>query len=1101
MVSASGPWSGRVTAIAVSPAASSTVYAGTAGGGVWRSTDSGATWTPTSDSQVSLAIGALAIDPNTPTTLYAGTGEANYCQDCLPSAGVLKTTDGGTTWSIPTGQTGLPAGHYQIGNMVVDRSNSLRLFAATTAGLYLSVDGGVTWAAGTVTPITLTTGGTGSADGVQDIAQDPNGTLWVSVGDGCRQDQGSIASSSNGTTWTERFVSPSAAFRLALGFGKDSTSGKVVGYAGIADCAAPGRLIGVAKTTDADGTGTWSLLSPGPADYFALPSTPAGYQGWYDNVVAVDPTNPDHALFGGITLLSTTDGGLNFTDVATPYGTPPVPMHPDFHAIASLGTLDHFYAGNDGGVWRSTTNLSTWTNLNQTLNTIQFYSGSALDLAHVVGGAQDNGTSGLPHINGDPGARPWDPRLDGDGGWTAMDPTTGSSVIYAEASPQDIFKIDTSTGTQTEAAPCPGTGPPDPSCFDPTAFIAPFVMDPTSPLRLYAGTNQLYRTTSGGLPAGTTRNGGTGSWVPISPDLTTGTTWSTFGDPINTMTIGNRTTSGTVLTGSTFGKVWRSANANQASPAWTDITGNLPAFTRAQSTGNAWITGLAVNRVNNQEAWATIGELTGGRVFHTTNGGPGTSWADLTGNLPLGVVDSILADVSNPQIIYVGTDVGAFECTTCGGATPVATWLQLGAQLPNVRVDAMTFTSKDGANLIAWTHGRGAWSLPRPVPAPVASLNPTSLSFPTQSLGTTSAPQTVTLTNTGNAPLAIASITASADFPQTNNCPVALNAGQGCTVTARFTPTASGNRNGTLTFTDNASDTPQRVPLGGTGSADVTMQSGPDVSSWGPGRLDIFALGPDGALWHKYYAASVGWQGWSSLGAPNGVQLASDPGVVSWSYGRIDVFIRGSDNALWHKYYDAPSGGWSGWYSHGGTLTSAPDVASWGHGRLDVFAKGTSNDLQHIFYSSTTGWSTWYSHGGNLSSAPGAVSWANGRIDVFARGAGGDLQHVYYDIALNGWSTWYSHGGTLAGAPDASSWGRGRLDVFAEASDGTLQHIYYDLSLGGWNPWGTRGGQLTADPGAVSWGVGRIDAFSRGTDYLLAHVFFANGAWSGWYSG
>ncbi len=271
----------------------------------------------------------------------------------------------------------------------------------------------------------------------------------------------------------------------------------------------------------------------------------------------------------------------------------------------------------------------------------------------------------------------------------------------------------------------------------------------------------------------------------------------------------------------------------------------------------------------------------------------------------------------------------------------------------------------------------------------------------------------------------------------------------------------------------------------------LPLGSGGDPSSWGPGRLDVFAKGTDNALWHRYYAAS-GWSIWSSLGG----SISSEPAAVSWGPGRIDVFARGTNNDLQHIFYSSSSG-WSSWYSHGGTLASGPDVASWGPGRLDVFARGTGNDLQHIFYATGTGWTTWFSHGGNLTSDPGAVSWGYGRIDVFARGIANDLQHIYYG-ASSGWSQWYSHGGTLASGPDPSSWGPGRLDVFAQDGTGALQHIYYASSVGAWSTFSTLGGSLTSDPGAVSWGPGRIDVFARGSDNSLQHILYSGG-WSGWF--
>jgi predicted phage baseplate assembly protein len=181
-------------------------------------------------------------------------------------------------------------------------------------------------------------------------------------------------------------------------------------------------------------------------------------------------------------------------------------------------------------------------------------------------------------------------------------------------------------------------------------------------------------------------------------------------------------------------------------------------------------------------------------------------------------------------------------------------------------------------------------------------------------------------------------------------------------------------------------------------------KSGPAVSSWGSGRLDVFVRGTDDALWHKWYDG--GWFHWESLG---GV-LTSDPAAVSWSNGRIDVFARGTDNALWHKWYD---GGWSDWESLGGVLSSGPDVSSWGSGRLDVFVRGTDNALWHKWYDG--GWSNWESLGGALISDPSAVSWGNGRIDVFTRGGTNwplpsfntattlYLDQVYREIKVGDW--------------------------------------------------------------------------------------------------
>ena len=170
-------------------------------------------------------------------------------------------------------------------------------------------------------------------------------------------------------------------------------------------------------------------------------------------------------------------------------------------------------------------------------------------------------------------------------------------------------------------------------------------------------------------------------------------------------------------------------------------------------------------------------------------------------------------------------------------------------------------------------------------------------------------------------------------------------------------------------------------------SLNGVLTSGPDASSSGAGRLDVFVRGTDNALWHRSEDDGA-WSAWESLG---GV-LTSDPAAVSGAAGRLDVFVRGIDNALWHKSYD---GGWSGWESLGGVLTTGPDVASWGAGRLDVFVRGTDNALWHRSQDGGA-WSAWESLGGVLTSDPAAVSGGAGRLDVFVRGTDNALWHKSY---------------------------------------------------------------------------------------------------------
>src|SRR5438094_5599567 len=275
-----GASAGRVTALA---ARGSTVYAGTAGGGVWKSTDGGQTWAPKFDTQPTLAIGAIAVAWGATAatdTVYAGTGEGNYCQDCLPSQGVVKSIDGGTTWAAPVN---LSSGTYFFDALVIDRANNQHVMAATTAGLYESTNGGLAW--------------TQRRSGHYDVVvQDPSvaAKFWASHTTSCETapSTGEIGVWNASTlSWTPLWNGtnpqlPVSAVRIGLDVGQNNTA-----YAAVATCQSGpyviGQSEGILKTVDAGAS--WLVLTP--PDYFTVATNPPVAQGWYDNVVAVAPSD------------------------------------------------------------------------------------------------------------------------------------------------------------------------------------------------------------------------------------------------------------------------------------------------------------------------------------------------------------------------------------------------------------------------------------------------------------------------------------------------------------------------------------------------------------------------------------------------------------------------------------------------------------------------------------------------------------------------------------------------------------------------------------------------------------------------------------------
>jgi len=257
-----------------------------------------------------------------------------------------------------------------------------------------------------------------------------------------------------------------------------------------------------------------------------------------------------------------------------------------------------------------------------------------------------------------------------------------------------------------------------------------------------------------------------------------------------------------------------------------------------------------------------------------------------------------------------------------------------------------------------------------------------------------------------------------------------------------------------------------------------TITSDPDISSWGPGRLDVFARGVDNSLWHKWWYNLSGWSGWENLGG----NLASGPSAVSWGLNRIDVVARAVDNSVLHWWWDN-----GGWYfdNLGGNIVSDPDISSWGPARLDVFGRGPANTLWHRAWSATT-WFPWENLGGNIDGGPGTASWASGRFDVAARTPSNTIAHWWFD---NGWHA-DSIPGTITSDPDLSSRGAGRLDVFAQNSDGMLHHLAWENPTG-WGTWEWLGGPLEGGPAAVSWEpADRIDVVGKTSDHSVYHWYW-----------
>jgi len=758
--SGQGPAGGRVTALALDPndttAPGPTLYAGTAGGGVWKSADGGQNWAATTDGQQSLAIGALAVDSSTtPSTLYAGTGENATASDAYYGAGVLTSVDNGRTWAVRG--TALISG--TVGALAVDPLTPAILYAAVGPGLRgaaLPTGGGIyacTGRGATCTNV-LSAGAPALPSAVPaclglwgfDLSVARSGsaaTYYAAIGDpsvGCPA--GGVYRSTDGLHWTRLTGFDTAVAGVGGTVGRIAvavapTNPNLV-YAAVAQpsqVTAGGTLQGVYAS--ADGGVTWQRL----------PAAPDGgaTQYWYDLYLQVDPTTATTLYLGGIDVFrftsvdSVTPSSGTWTNLTNAYATPPGPVHPDQHALA-FGPGGALYAGNDGGVYLGTPGSGgavAWTNRSASLGAIQLYGASVsapVQPTRFYRGAQDNGISGYD------GSGPWTATSQcGDGTLTAVDPTN-SSIAYAAC--QQGYLRKTTDGGKTWPAvtdiplfpagnpnnivlPGPNPGQDPPATHD---WVTPLVLDPAQPAHLLEGTDRVWETTDGaaswhrlGCAPGiasctgqnlTVPNGGTLSALAIGP--------STIACSTNTLYAG---TSG--------GQMW--INTTGTATAWTDISRELPI---------RYITSIVASPITGSVAWAgysgftSATPLTPGHVFYTED--KGAHWADVSGVLPssggLGLPDVPVNSlvVAADGTLYAGTDVGVFAATNATKAGAAAsggvTWQQLGSGLPNAAVFQLVLRT-DGT-LYAATHGRGLWSVATGTPAATSPTPPPSSGCP-----------------------------------------------------------------------------------------------------------------------------------------------------------------------------------------------------------------------------------------------------------------------------------------------------------------------------------------------------------------------------------
>jgi uncharacterized protein (TIGR03437 family) len=703
---------GRTRALLIDPQDPNIMYSAGVAGGIWKSTDAGASWTPLSDLLPNIAVNSMAFDPKDSKTIYAGTGEGFFNSDGVRGAGIFKTTDGGMNWTRLANT--VTSDFYYVNDIVVSRNDSKRLYAATRTGLWRSTDSGDNW-----TNVRSTT----IQGGCLDLALRTDQTtdyIFASCGSFAQARIYRNTDAGGSGTWDEVYTE-SGMGRTSLAIAPSDQNIIYAISSGIFSGNTQHALHAVFRSTASGDPGSWTarVRSDDPQKVnraiFTNPiflfqtdcrigsSNSFLNQGWYDNVIAVDPLDPNRVWAGGIDLFRSDDGGANWGVAsywwpASPgqLDGPPQYAHADHHTILfhpqyNGGTNQTMFIGGDGGVFRTNNARAAvavgntgpcnpansqvhWTALNNNYGVTQFYHGSVYpDGKSYLGGTQDNGTIRGTDTSG---VNAWQEINGGDGGYSVVDPTRPETLFAA------FTGISIRKSTNNGATFHPAVF----GISDGGLFISPYIMDPSDSQRLYAGGASLWRTTNGA-----------GQWSRVA-------SFSGVGGTVSAIAV-SPTDSNSIIVGLNNGSIVRTNRALTLNPNLS-IGSPHEVVTRPRPGFVSWVTFDPTNR---EIAYATYSTFDGGHVWRTTNGGVNWTSIDGTGNtaIPNIPVHCLVVDPSNTQRLYVGTDLGVFVSTDGG-----ASWSVENSGFANTVTESIILNVVDGvATLYAFTHGRGAYKV------------------------------------------------------------------------------------------------------------------------------------------------------------------------------------------------------------------------------------------------------------------------------------------------------------------------------------------------------------------------------------------------------
>jgi photosystem II stability/assembly factor-like uncharacterized protein len=680
-----GTMSGRITAIeGVNNEEGKTIYVGTAGGGIWKTTTGGASFKPIFDKHCQ-SIGAIAIDQKNPKVIYAGTGESNMRNSVSIGDGLYKSTDAGENWV----RIGLDSTEH-ISKIVIDPSNSSVIYVSAPGplwsdskhrGLYKSTDAGKTWE-----KILYISEKAGCAD----ISLDPMhpetiyATTWEfrrlpylfnSGGAG----SGIHKSTDGGKTWRslEKGLPAKPFGRVALALAP----------------SAPDNLLAIVESSktglyiSADGGESWKQQSAS----LNVVSRP-----FYFSTLVVDPKDPKRVYRPAYSFAFSVDGGYSFAEASSEGGW----VHSDHHALwINPANNNQLYLGTDGGVYMSLDKGISWIFL-QNLPVGQFYHVAVDNRSpyRLYGGLQDNGSWMAPSSSpGGVGVGDWKAIYGGDGFWVTPDPTD-ENIVYAESQGGDVNRIDTRTLKSISIRPQPG--PSDGKLR--WNWNTPIATGKANPRNLYVGAQFLYRSIDQGR-----------SWTKISPDLTTNDKKkqeqeNSGGLSADVTSAENHTTIFTIAespldqniiwVGTDDGNLQYTSDGGKS---WTNVSKNVAA---AGIPAQAWVSSVEPSQFGKNTVYASFENHMYGdhRTYAAKSEDMGRTWKLFTSSEFTGFAHKIKEDPVNKNLLFLGTEMGLFSSIDGG-----ENWYRMKNNIPWYALVRDIQIHPRTNDLVLATHGRG----------------------------------------------------------------------------------------------------------------------------------------------------------------------------------------------------------------------------------------------------------------------------------------------------------------------------------------------------------------------------------------------------------